>query len=159
MLLVLLSSTILSSCNNKDVHVAIQETATNSTQSPINTQPASKIPNHTEWKLVKSTKHYSIEKMGLRKYNDYYRCTVYNDKKEGIYSEIIGELNSYPKITISDDTVNPFLYPATENAWQGKPASKTSKSGISSGWTIFMEKVRNMSWLLMVIGPMAQIPN
>ena len=109
MLLVLLSSTILSSCNNKDVHVAIQETATNSTQSPINTQPASKIPNHTEWKLVKSTKHYSIEKMGLRKYNDYYRCTVYNDKKEGIYSEIIGELNSYPKITISDDTVDIYV--------------------------------------------------
>lgn len=109
MLLVLLSSTILSSCNNKDVHVAIQETATNSTQSPINTQPASKIPNHTEWKLVKSTKHYSIEKMGLRKYNDYYRCTVYNDKKEGIYSEIIGELNSYPKVTISDNTVDIFV--------------------------------------------------
>ena len=47
--------------------------------------------------------------MGLRKYNDYYRCTVYNDKKEGIYSEIIGELNSYPKITISDDTVDIYV--------------------------------------------------
>ena len=47
--------------------------------------------------------------MGLRKYNDYYRCTVYNDKKEGIYSEIIGELNSYPKVTISDNTVDIFV--------------------------------------------------
>lgn len=112
MLLVLLSSIILSSCNYKNEHVASQETGSSSTLFPTISETAteiSSIPNHTEWKLVKSTKHYSIEKMGLRKYNDYYRCTVYNDKKEGIYSEIIGELNSYPKITISDDTVDIYV--------------------------------------------------
>lgn len=109
MLLVLLSTIIFSSCNYKDEHVIMQEIASNSTHSPIITEPATeipKIPSHTEWELVKSEKYYSIKKMGLRKYNDYYLCTVYNDKKEGIYSEIIGELNDLPNVSISDDTVD-----------------------------------------------------
>ncbi|SFR91799.1 hypothetical protein SAMN05661086_02495 [Anaeromicropila populeti] len=66
----------------------------------------SEEPLHTKWTIIKKEKCYCIEKMGLREYNDYYRCSVYNTEQEAIYSEILGEFNDPPRVSICDDTVN-----------------------------------------------------
>ncbi|SFR81065.1 hypothetical protein [Anaeromicropila populeti] len=84
------------SIDEKDVQEMTESITTNESEEPL----------HTKWTTIKKEKYYCIEKMGLREYNDYYRYTVYNTNEESIYSEILGEFNDPPRVTICDDTVN-----------------------------------------------------
>jgi hypothetical protein len=87
----------------------MQEQISGNTSQPAITEPVTEAPqksNHTEWKIVESKKYYSIEKMGLRKYNDYFRYKVFNDEGEVIYWEIIGEFTDPPDVSISNNTVD-----------------------------------------------------
>lgn len=105
--LMLLSLTILYSCKNDST--TMKKLPLDNTSRPTIAEAVTKVPTesyHEEWKIVESEKHYCIERMGLREYNDYYRCKVYDDKKELIYSEIIGELKQPPDVSILYDTVD-----------------------------------------------------